>query len=148
MHAFSTSQRTVLRLGALCLVTAMSSLPVVAAPPAGDGTAADIQSRYEQERSKCLTGMSNQDRDTCLKEAGAARDAAKKGQLDEGGAAYRRNAKARCDALTGDEAKDCLARMDGKGTISGTPEAGGIYRELVTREVQPPEPAASAAPAR
>ena len=92
--------------------------------------------------------VQHQDRDTCLKEAGAARDAARKGQLDEGGAAYRRNAKERCDALSGDEAKDCLARMDGKGTISGTPEAGGIYRELVTREVQAPADAASASPAR
>ena len=96
----------------------------------------------------CTNGQSNQDRATCLQEAGAARDAANKGQLNDGDARYRRNAKVRCDALTGDEARDCLARMQGKGTTSGSAEAGGIYRETVTREVKPPEDPASAAPAR
>lgn len=148
MHAVSTSPRSIVRLGGLCLAGALLSLSAAAAPEVSGGSAADVQARYEQERTKCLSGMSNQDRDTCMKEAGAARDAAKKGQLDEGGAAYRRNAKVRCDALTGDEAKDCIARMSGKGTTSGTAEAGGIYRELVTREVQAPADSASASPAR
>ena len=149
MRASSASSPAFVRLAAMGIVTALSGVPAVAATPAGAGSAAEIQARYEQERTKCLTGATNQQRDACLKEAGAAREAAKSGKLDDGNAAYRLNAKVRCDALTGNEAKDCLARMEGKGKTSGTAEAGGIYRDLVTREVQPTEAAASAsAPTR
>ena len=105
---------------------------------------ADIQARYERERAVCLTGKSNQDQPTCLKEAGAARDVARRGLLDEGNPNYRRNQLDRCKALSGDEAKDCLLRMKGAGTVSGSASAGGIYRELTTIEPAPPAPAASA----
>jgi hypothetical protein len=125
-------------LFALCAQTAFAATP---------GPAAEIQARYEQERAKCLDGTSNQDRATCLKEAGASREAARRGLLNTGDETYRRNAKARCDALGGDEARDCLARMKGQGTTSGSAQAGGIYRELTTGEEKPAEPAASAVPA-
>ena len=103
---------------------------------------ADIQARYERERAVCLSGKSNQDQPTCLKEAGAARDVARRGLLDEGNPNYRRNQLDRCKALTGDEAKDCRLRMQGAGTVSGSASAGGIYRELTT--IEPAAPAASA----
>ena len=105
---------------------------------------ADIQARYERERAVCLTGKSNQDQPTCLKEAGAARHVARRGLLDEGNPNYRRNQLDRCKALNGDEAKDCRLRMKGAGTVSGSASAGGIYRELTTIEPAPPAPAASA----
>ena len=105
---------------------------------------ADIQSRYEQDRAKCLSGTSNQDRSTCLKEAGAARAAARQGQLDDAGAAKQVNAKQRCQALTGDDAKDCLSRASGNGTVSGSVQAGGVLRETVTTQILPSEPPASA----
>jgi hypothetical protein len=130
--------------GTAAALFALCANGVFAATP---GPAADIQARYEQERAKCLDGTSNQERATCLKEAGAARDAAKRGLLSGGDEKYRRNAKARCDALSGDEARDCLARMNGQGKTSGSAQAGGIYRELTTREEKPAEPPASAAPA-
>ena len=66
----------------------------------------------------------------------------------------RRNALKRCVPLPDAERKDCVARMQGQGTISGSVEGGGIYRELVTREVAvpavavPPEPAPPPAPAK
>jgi hypothetical protein len=91
-----------------------------------------------------LSGKSNQDQATCLKEAGAARDVARRGLLEEGHPDYRRNQMDRCKALTGDEAKDCRLRMKGAGSVSGSASAGGIYRELTTIE---PAPAASAASA-
>jgi hypothetical protein len=125
-------------LFALCAHTAFAAAP---------GPAAAVDARYQQERAKCLDGTSNQDRATCLKEAGAARDAAKRGLLSTGDETYRRNEKARCEALSGDEARDCLARMKGQGTTSGSAQAGGIYRELKTREDKPADPAASAVPA-
>jgi hypothetical protein len=126
-------------LGAASIV--LWAMTAAAATP----VAPDVQSRYEQDRAKCLSGQSNQDQVTCLKEAGAARDAARQGQLNDGDAKYRRNAKERCDALTGDDAKDCLARMKGKGIVSGSAEGGGILRETVTKEVKPVDSAASGA---
>ncbi len=109
---------------------------------AATDTNADIQARYERERAVCLSGKSNQDQPTCLKEAGAARDVARRGLLDEGNPNLRRNQLDRCKALSGDEAKDCRLRMTGAGTVSGSASAGGIYRELTTSE--PAAPAASA----
>ena len=96
------------------------------------------QSQYEKERAVCVSGRSNQDRATCLKEAGAARDAAKRGQLADADAAnYKKNALDRCKALAGDDARDCMTRMNGGGTASGSVEAGGLYRETVTPQVSP-----------
>lgn len=126
-------------LVALAASTALAAAPKPAAP-----APEPIQARYAEDRAKCLSGTSPQDTATCLREAGAARDAASKQQLDNGGSAPDRNAKTRCDALTGDDAKDCLARVAGQGKKSGSVEGGGILRETVTREVKPAEPAASA----
>lgn len=104
------------------------------------------QSEYEKDRAVCMSGRSNQDRATCLKEAGAAREAARRGQLvDADAASYKKNALDRCKALAGDDARDCLTRMNGGGTASGSVEAGGLYRESVTTQVKPS--ASSATPA-
>ena len=105
---------------------------------------ADVQARYQQDRANCLSGSSNQDRATCLKEAGAARAAARQGQLDDAGAAKQGNARLRCQALTGDDAKDCISRASGNGTVSGSARTGGVLRETVTTQILPAEPPASA----
>lgn len=41
----------------------------------------EAQARYQHERAACMEGSSNQDRATCLKEAAAAYQEAKAGQL-------------------------------------------------------------------
>jgi hypothetical protein len=105
---------------------------------------AEIEAQYQRDRAVCLSGKSNQDQTTCLKEAGAVRAEALRGDPDEGNANYRRNQLDRCKALSGDEAKDCKLRMKGAGTVSGSASAGGIYRELTTIEVAPAASAASA----
>jgi hypothetical protein len=143
MHHNVNRPNPILRLASVCMTGAMLSMAAAGVMADATKPASDIQSRYEQERAKCLNGSSNQDQATCLKEAGAARDAASKGQLNDDGAQYRKNAKDRCNALAGDEQRDCLARMRGAGTTSGSAEAGGIYRETVTRKVGPVTPAAS-----
>ena len=126
------------------IVGTLLGLGVCTAFAATKPVADDIQVRYTQERAKCLSGESNQDRATCLKEAGAARDQSRRGQLGAADAELTRNAKARCDALAGDEARDCRARMNGAGTTNGSAATGGIYRETVTREVKPADPAPAA----
>jgi len=133
-----------IRLTALCLSAALFSVGAAAAT----GASADVEAKYKEDRAKCLMGQTNQDQATCLREAGAARDAGLKGQLNDGDAKYRKNSKERCKSLTGDEAADCKARMNGKGTVSGSVGQGGVLRETVTHEIKPlevVEPAASAA---
>lgn len=133
-----------------CLAATLLGLAMAGGHAASAATSAqaDIQARYVAERAACVNGTSNQDRATCLKEAGAARDEARRGLLDDGDAKYKGNARVRCEALTGDDAADCRARMRGAGSTSGSAKAGGIFRETVTVETKPAEPAASAAPAR
>lgn len=56
----------------------------------------------------------------------------------------------RCAPLPEPDRRDCVARIQGQGTKTGSVAAGGIYRELVTREVGPvpvAEPIVPAAPA-
>ncbi|MEP7100987.1 MAG: hypothetical protein ABI781_10780 [Burkholderiales bacterium] len=145
-------------------VFALAGASAIAATPTGDA-----QARYEQERARCLSGQSGQAQDTCLKEAVNARDAAVKGQLSDGGGKRdrRANARERCDVLTGDEQRDCLARSRGNGnsvigasvtgsegsasitkrsSTSGSVKGGGVLRETVTREtvVGAPIPASAA----
>ena len=116
--------------------------PAEPVAPAVQGTHADPQARYERDRAACLSGRrSQQDESTCLKEAGAALQAARRGDLTSGGGELKRNARERCNVLAGDERRDCLARMRGEGTVSGSVEGGGILREKVTVV---PAPAASA----
>ncbi|HEY9238458.1 MAG TPA: hypothetical protein VIP10_06455 [Burkholderiaceae bacterium] len=153
--------RTV-RTAALSLAAALTCGLAVAAGPSTPASA-DVQARYEQERARCLAGQSGQVMDACLKEAVNAREAAKKGQLADGGGELRKNAKERCDVLTGAEQRDCVTRarvqegsmtkIDASGssksvttTTSGSVKGGGILRETVTREttVGPAVPAASA----
>ena len=104
-------QTTLQRSLPAALVAAGLLLSAGAVFGASPDTNADIQARYERERAVCLNGKSNQDQATCLKEAGAARDVARRGLLDEGNADYRRNQLDRCKALSGEEAKDCRPRM-------------------------------------
>jgi hypothetical protein len=71
-------------------------------------------------------------RDPAVREAGAAKQEARQGILARGEnpAEFERNRLARCDKHTGDDRDYCIRRMNGEGTISGSVEGGGIYREL------------------
>jgi hypothetical protein len=113
-----------------------AALMLVAAGNAAAATrASDAQLRYQQERAVCMSGQSNQDRATCLKEAGAAFAENKRdslGRSDE--SALQRNRQQRCDALKGGDREDCLRRMSGEGTTSGSAQQGGILRELKRTE--------------
>ena len=129
---------------ALLVVIPAEAEPSAPAPAASTSAA----SRYQQDRAACMNGQSNQDRATCLKEAGAAYAEAKHGGLKvtgaTGGQADREaNASQRCMSLPAEESKACMARMRGEGSTSGTAASGGILRELGT--VQPAATAASAA---
>jgi hypothetical protein len=90
--------------------------------------ASDAQLRYRQERAACMNGTSNQERATCLREAGAALQEAKHGGLSSGD--LDRNRTQRCAALPAQDREDCAMRMEGHGSTSGSVMQGGILREL------------------
>lgn len=132
-----------IRLRAAGAMVAMFS---VATAFAAGGSAGDAKSRHERESAACMDGSSQQDRATCLQEAGAALDEARRGRLDARNAAHEGNATARCNALPAKDRSDCVARINGAGTTSGSVRDGGIYRELVTRTPAPPPTTSPIAP--
>jgi hypothetical protein len=91
----------------------------------------DANARYQAERAVCQRGESNQDRATCLKEAGAALHDAKMGRLSDGDNAYQKNALIRCNALPAEDSSACRRRIAGEGSVSGSVRDGGLLRELV-----------------
>ena len=101
-----------------------------------------------------------QDRATCLKEAGAAADERKRNRLDNSGS-LPQNAADRCNALTGAERSDCLARVKGasganqRTTTSGSVAGGGVMKETTTTTtvgsptiVTLPAPSSASAPGK
>ena len=111
----------------------------------------NAEARYQREHARCLSGPSQEDQKTCLKEAGAALQAARQHALTTAGAAQlAANAHKRCDPLPADQREACNKRMNGEGTVSGSVAGGGELRELVevVPGVQPetaPPPAAGPA---
>ena len=90
----------------------------------------DAQLRYQQERAACMNGTSNQDRATCLKEAGAAwQEAKREGLATSGDASLKQNSLNRCNALPAQDREDCALRIE-QGKTSGSAQQGGILREI------------------
>ena len=138
---------------AAALAGAFSGATVAfAADPAVSG---DAKTLYQKERANCETGNTQQDKATCLKEAGAALDEKKKGKLDNSGSPTA-NATDRCNVLPAKDKADCLARITGpqganqRVTTSGSVEGGGMIKETTTTTpgavivIQPPPAPASA----
>ena len=119
-------KRGATRLSALALLVLSTSFAAMAASNSSDANA-----RYQADRAACESGQSNQDRATCLKEAGAALEEARMGHLNGGDGANRQNASRRCDGLPADDRDACQRRMEGEGTTSGSVREGGVLRELV-----------------
>jgi hypothetical protein len=89
-------------------------------------------SHYQSERAACMNGASNQDRTTCLREAAAAREETRRGHLTDDPGAQQKNVVARCQKLPQADQSDCIRRAQGEGMVSGSPEAGGVFRETIT----------------
>lgn len=102
------------------------------------GPAKAAGSSYQQERADCLSGRSAEDRATCLREAGAAQQEARRGKLANDGD-YQKNAAQRCLSLPAADRSDCERRVNGEGVTSGSVGSGGVYRELRTTIPAPAE---------
>ena len=116
------SSRSVGMLGAIAAL--------LFAGAASAATPSEAQLRYQQERAVCMNGTSNQDRATCLKEAGAAwQEAKREGLATSGDASLRQNRLVRCNALPAQDREDCAMRIE-QGKTSGSAQQGGILREI------------------
>ena len=118
-------------------VAALLAMTAATAQVATGTTGIDASGNYQQEVNACMTGKTQQDRDTCLREARNAQADKKRGVLDNAGASFESNAAARCDVLKGEEKAACQARMMGYGNTSGSVAGGGLLREVET-VVMPP----------
>jgi hypothetical protein len=121
----------------LALVAGGALLGATPEVAADSSKLSDAQSVYQSERAACLSGATNQDRATCLKEAGAALQEARRGGLDDGQARLEENRLLRCDGQPPEDRQNCVRRMKGEGSTSGSVGAGGIYRELAVPDVPP-----------
>ena len=113
---------------------ALLFLPMTHALAAPDREA--IQAQYKTDRQACMSMQaSSEARAVCLKEAGAARQAALGGALagSASRAELQRNALARCKAHQDvvDRAS-CERLVLGEGASRGSVEGGGVLRELET----------------
>lgn len=114
---------------ALCAAGALTCATATLA--AGRPAQSEAQRAYERDRAACLSGQTHQDRATCLREAGAALQEARRGGLDDQDAQFERNRLLRCEKQPPEDREYCIRRMKGEGVTSGSVEGGGIYRELV-----------------
>ena len=113
---------------------ALALLLLSAAPVAWSAglSKADIEAVYRQDRAACENGNTSQDRQSCLREAGAARAAALKGSLGGDGNknVWMENALRRCEAHKGLDREMCERMVRGDGAASGSVGGGGVMREL------------------
>lgn len=122
------SRKSLLSFG----VAALLAVTAATAQVATGTTGIDASGSYQQEVNACMTGKTQQDQATCLLEARNAQADKKRGVLDNAGAQFESNATARCDALQGEDAAACQARVMGYGSTTGSVAAGGVLREVET----------------
>lgn len=115
----------------ITIAAAVAASSIVGSAWAAGPATSDAQARYQQDRAACISGQTHQDRQTCLREAGAAlAEARRSGLTETNDSQYVQNRMERCVPLPPADQEDCVRRMRGEGTIRGSVEEGGIYREL------------------
>lgn len=129
------SRRSLLSFAAVSLL-AMTAATAQVAGGAGD-TGIDASGNYQSEVQACMTGRTQEDRDTCLREARNARADKQRRNLDAAGNNLGANALARCEPLTGEDKAACQARVMGYGETSGSVAGGGVLRQVETVVVPP-----------
>ena len=131
-----------------CLATALLASSALAAPTVAATELQRAEARYKTDRATCIEHRSNQDLQTCLKEAGAvlaeARAAASRPAEPQATPDYTANALARCDRVPERDRADCRLMVQGHGSREGSVAEGAISYQLVTKSVGAAASAASA----
>lgn len=119
-------------------VAALLAMTAATAQVATGTTGIDDTGNYPHEVQSCLNGNTQQDRDTCLREARNARADKQRALLDNNAqAGFDANAAARCDVLTGEDKAACKVRVMGFGNTTGSVAGGGVLREVETVVLPP-----------
>jgi hypothetical protein len=122
---------------ALALCGALSApLPALAGGSSTEASAGNSsEALYRKERADCLQGRTSQDRQTCLKEAGAALAESRHGGLAGADPAQlAANAALRCQAVPAEDRAACQAMARGEGQVDGTVAQGGVVKQITTVE--------------
>lgn len=114
----------------LCLALACTSLLHAQGAPAES----DPRQTYQRDVAACRAAAPTTDSAACLKEARNTLAEVRRGHLDASPDARQlaRNALVRCEVHQGDDRADCIARIQGQGTVQGSVEGGGLLRSLRT----------------
>ncbi len=113
-------------------LAALLAMTAATAQVATGTTGIDASGSFQQEVNACMTGKTQQDQETCLKEARNARADKQRGVLDNSTGKFDSNAAARCEVLAGEEKAACQARVLGYGNTTGSVAGGGLLREVET----------------
>lgn len=117
------------RLAFHCTIAMALAAAVPAAWPADKASVSQAQADHQRERARCMRGDSGQALATCLKEAGAAYEEARRGRLGDTPASdLARNATQRCAAQPPEDREACTQRILGAGSTEGSVEGGGLLR--------------------
>ncbi|RYF37565.1 MAG: hypothetical protein EOO25_18935, partial [Comamonadaceae bacterium] len=103
------SRKSIISFG----LTALLAVTAATAQVATGTTGIDASGSYRQEVQACMTGRTQQDQETCLREARNAQSDKRRGVLDNAGSQFEANATARCDVLSGEDKAACQARILG-----------------------------------
>jgi hypothetical protein len=116
-------------LPAAIRIFSVGALLCAAAASAADRRS-EAEAQYQKHRALCLSGQLNQDRATCLRDAGAGLQAVRRGNADNPSTDYERNRLARCDLQPAEDRGLCIRRVNGEGIVRGSVDGGGFYQEL------------------
>jgi hypothetical protein len=111
----------------IVLALALPTLPALAIERA------EIEARYQADRQACMRIADAEERRSCLRDAGAVRQEALRGQIvaDPDAEVLRRNAVQRCQVHRDQLERTMCERMAlGEGEVSGSVEGGGLIRQL------------------
>jgi len=124
-------------LGAALLALAAAAQAAPPQPKSVD----PLRLQYERERADCMTGRSQQPREVCLREAGAAYAQARQGKLISPGDRsdqWAANALKRCEAQPPEDREMCERRVR-EGKVVGSVEGGGRLTTLTVRSTDIPK---------
>lgn len=129
-HRSRKSRTSLLSFG----VSALLAVGAATAQVAIGATGIDDTGNYRSEVQACMSGQTQQDQATCMKEARNAAADKRRGLVD--GVNHQQvagNAMSRCSVHTlADDRAACEARVMGMGSSDGSVAGGGMIHELET----------------
>ena len=138
MKKTDRSLKSMLSYGAAALLAVGAASAQVALAASGSDASfpganmIDNSGSYQSEVRACMTGKTQEDQATCLKEARNAAAEKSRGRLNAYGE-HEQNAMARCDVhMSAEDRAACEARILGYGSVDGSVAGGGLIRETET----------------